>query len=82
MQFKKIRNVHDQYKTKEMCHKVVNNYAHALESDPDCYKTHTMCNKSVNTYPCPMSFFPEYYRTRESCDKAVNTFFVFNSVPN
>ena len=44
MQFKKIRNVHDQYKTQEMCHKVVNNYAHALESDPDCYKTHTMCN--------------------------------------
>ena len=34
------------YKNQEIFNKSVDNYAHALESVPDCYKTQKMCNKA------------------------------------
>ena len=52
-----LESVLHQYKTQEMCNKVVDNYAHTLEFVPECYKTQEMCDKAVNNYPYTKNLF-------------------------
>ena len=61
--------------------KVVDNYVHALEFNPNCCKTEKMCNKAVNTNPFTIRFVLDQNKTQEMSNKSVNPCFsVFHSV--
>ena len=73
-----LQSVPDQYKIHEICDKVVDNYAHALEFVRHCYKTQKMHHKVINTYPSTIQFVFEYYKTPEMSDNAINTCFLYS----
>ena len=71
-----IRYVIDQYKTQEICDKVilkndgmlmfndkaVDNYTCGLAFVPNCYKIQKMCNKAIDASPSATEFVPECYK--------------------
>ena len=71
--------IHDYCKDQNMCNKVVDNYAHASRSVPNCFKTQKNGDKVLSFY----NAIPDRFKTQEVCDKAVDTFsFVFDFVPD
>ena len=69
-----IRYVTDQYKTQQMCNKVILENSGTLEqSATDCYRNQQMCDKIVDNYPHTLNFVPDCYKTQEICDKTVST---------
>ena len=73
--------IHDCCKDQNMCNKVVDNYAHASRSVPNCFKTQKKC--VIKLYLSTIQFVPDRFKTQEVCDKAVDTFsFVFDFVPD
>ena len=58
-----LRYVPDQYKTQQMCDKVILENGGTLKSD--CYKNQEMCNKAINDYSHALEFVPECYKTQK-----------------
>ena len=54
--------VSDQYKTQQMCYKVILENSRTLKYVTDCFMTQEMCNKADDT--STIKFVPECYRNQ------------------
>ena len=54
-----IRYGLEQYKTKQMCGKVILENGEKLESVSDCYKNKKICDKAVDNYHYAFKFVPD-----------------------
>ena len=59
------RHVHDQYKTQEMCNKVILQNGWTLNFVPDSYKNQKMWDKAVDNYAHTLEFVTKCNKTRE-----------------
>ena len=55
-----LEYVPDQYKTQEMCDKVVKENPWMLEHVPDQFVTQKMCNEAVKKSPCALWWYKGY----------------------
>ena len=69
-----VKKIPYQYKTRQMCAKVILESGGTLTCVPDCYKNQETRNKAVYNYPHPLEFVPECFMIHKMCDKAVNTY--------
>ena len=76
-----IRYFPDQYKTQDMCAKVIVKNGGMLMFFPDCYnnkkfcpwyKTQKMCVETVDTCPLLFDSVPDWYNSQERHDKVVS----------
>ena len=54
-----IINVPDQYKSQQMCEKVVFKILGMRQLFPNCYKTQKMCIKTVDHHPDALEYVPD-----------------------
>ena len=69
-----IRYVPDQYKTKKMCDKEIQENDGMLGFIPDYCKDQKMCDKSVDNYSHASKYVSGCYKTQKIWDKAANNY--------
>ena len=62
-----IRYVPGEYKTHEMCDKVILENGGTLKLVPDWHKNQKMCYKAVDNYVHALEFVPDCYKTQKIC---------------
>ena len=65
----------DQYKTQEMCDKVVSKEPFMLKCCLDRYETQELCDKAVDAYLPPLKFVPDWFVTNKMLGKHENVVF-------
>ena len=68
-----IKYVPDQYKTKEICDKVIGNGG-MLGFIPDYYKNQKMCDKALNNYSHALRFVADCFNTEKMCNKVAGAY--------
>ena len=64
-----LEYVPDQYKTQEMCDKVVKENPWMLEHVPDQFVTQKMCNEAVKKSPCALWWYKGYEQRKAQKSK-------------
>ena len=71
-----IRYVPNQYKTREMCDKVILENGEKLMFLKYYWllQNQKLCNKAVDNYPCVLEFVSDCFKDQKVCNKAVDTY--------
>ena len=49
----------DQYKSQEICGRIISDYPFLLRYDPDQYSTQQMCDRAVDDWLAALKFVPD-----------------------